>query len=331
MKLLILGGTAWLGHEVARQAIGRGHDVTCVTRGVSGSVPDGASHVQSDRDDDHGLAAVAAVHWDAVLDVSRQPGQVKRAVRDLGSAGHYVFVSSASVYADHGPLGQDEDAPLLPPLESEVMETMETYGEAKAACEKAVLDGLGAGRCMIARVGLIGGPGDIFGRTGYWPMRFANPSVEDGTVLVPDAPSLPVQVIDVRDLAAWLVQNCERQLGGFYNATGETHSFAEHIAAARELAGHRGQLAAADAEWLHGHGVGEWAGPKSLPLWLSDPDWQGMNARSNVRAKDAGLVLRPLAQTLRDTLEWEESTGIEKPRRAGLTQDEEAELITELG
>jgi nucleoside-diphosphate-sugar epimerase len=331
MKLLILGGTAWLGHEVARQAIGRGHDVTCVTRGVSGSVPDGASHVQSDRDDRHGLDAVAAVHWDAVLDVSRHPGQVKRAVRDLRSADHYVFVSSASVYANHGPLGQDEDAPLLPPLESDVMETMETYGEAKAACEKAILEGMGAERCMIARVGLIGGPGDIFGRTGYWPMRLANPSVEDGTVLVPNAPSLPVQVIDVRDLAAWLVQCCEKRLSGVYNATGEAHSFADHIAAAREVAGHQGPLAAADAEWLHRHGVGEWAGPKSLPLWLSDPEWQGMNARSNVRAKDAGLVLRPLAQTLRDTLEWEESTGIGKPRRAGLTQDEEAELIAELG
>jgi nucleoside-diphosphate-sugar epimerase len=256
---------------------------------------------------------------------------VKRAVRDLRSADYYVFVSSVSVYANHGPLGQDEDAPLLPPLESEVMETMERYGEAKAACEKAVLEGLGAERCMIARVGLIGGPGDIFGRTGYRPLRFANPSVEDGTVLVPNAPSLPVQVIDVRDLAAWLVQNCERQLSGVYNATGEKHSFAEHIAAAREVAGHQGRLAVADAEWLHRHGVQEWAGPKSLPLWLSDPEWQGMNARSNMRAKGAGLVLRPLEETLRDTLEWEESTGIEKPRRAGLTKNEEAELITELG
>ncbi|KRE65703.1 oxidoreductase [Arthrobacter sp. Soil736] len=331
MKLLVLGGTAWLGHEVARQAVGRGHQVTCVTRGLSGPIPDGASHIQSDRDADHGLEAVSAVHWDAVLDVSRQPGHVKRAVRDLRSADYYVFVSSVSVYANHGPLGQDEDAPLLPPLESEVMETMETYGEAKAACEKAVLEGLGAERCMIARVGLIGGPGDIFGRTGYWPMRFANPSVEDGTVLVPNAPSLPVQVIDVRDLAAWLVQNCEGQLSGVYNATGEKHSFAEHIAAAREVAGHQGQLAVADAEWLHRHGVQEWAGPKSLPLWLSDPEWQGMNARSNMRAKGAGLVLRPLEETLRDTLEWEESTGIEKPRRAGLTKNEEAELIPELG
>ncbi len=268
--------------------------------------------------------------WDAVVDVSRQPGQVKRSVRDLRSAGYYLFVSSASVYANHGPLGQDEDAPLLAPLESEVMETMETYGEAKAACEKAVREGLGADRCLIARVGLIGGPGDIFGRTGYWPMRFANPSAEDGTVLVPDAPSLPVQVIDVRDLAAWLVQSCERQLSGVYNVTGERHWFAEHIAEAREVAGHRGPLATADAAWLRRHGVAEWAGPKSLPLWLSDPEWQGMNARSNARAKDAGLVLRPLAQTLRDTLEWEVSTGIEKPRRAGLTQREEAELLTEL-
>ncbi|MET4097479.1 oxidoreductase [Arthrobacter sp. UYCu712] len=330
MKLLILGGTAWLGHEVARQAVDRGHDVTCLARGESGSTPEGASLIQSDRDKDEGLEPVATLQWDAVLDVSRQPGQVKRAVRDLRTARYYLFVSSGNAYASQGPLGQDEDAPLLPPLESDVMETMESYGQAKVACEQAVIEGFGSENCMIARVGLIGGPGDIFGRTGYWPLRFANPSVAKGTVLIPNAPALPTQVIDVRDLAAWLVHSCEKQLSGVYNAMGETQTFEEHIAAARAAARHEGQVVTADAEWLHSHGVGEWAGPKSLPLWLSNPVWHGMNARSNKRAKDAGLALRPLEETLNATLKWEEEAGIDRPRRAGLTNEEEVELLTEL-
>lgn len=330
MRLLILGGTAWLGHEIARQAVERGIDVTCVARGESGPVAGGASLVVADRDDDRGLEAVAGGQWDAVLDVSRQPGQVKRAVRDLGSAGRYVFISSCSAYADQGPLGQDEEAPLLAPLESEVMETMESYGPAKVACEQAVLQAFGPDRCLIARVGLIGGPGDTFGRTGYWPLRFAHPAAGDGSVLIPDAAQLPTQVIDVRDLASWLVDCCELQRSGVYNATGETLPFSDHLAAARTAAGHQGPVVSADAQWLHGHGVGEWAGPKTLPLWLSDPSWQGMNARSNDRAKAAGLTLRPLAETLSDTLKWEESEGIDRPRRAGLSRVEEADLLRQL-
>lgn len=273
---------------------------------------------------------MATFQWDAVLDVSRQPGQVRRAVRDLRTARYYLFVSSGNAYASQGPLGQDEDAPLLPALESDVMETMEAYGQAKVACEQAVIAGFGHASCMIARVGLIGGPGDIFGRSGYWPLRFAYPSLADGTVLIPNALSLPTQVIDVRDLAAWLVHACEKQLSGVYNAMGETRSFEEHIAAARTAARHEGQVVIADEEWLHTRGVGEWAGPKSLPLWLSDPDWRGMSARSNKRAKESGLALRPLEETLSDTLRWEEEAGIDRPRRAGLTREEEVELLAEL-
>jgi nucleoside-diphosphate-sugar epimerase len=143
MMLLILGGTAWLGHETARQALERGHEVTCLARGETGPAPEGACLVRSDRNTEEGLRPVASAGWDAVVDVSRQPGQVKRAVRDLRGAGHYVFVSSGSAYASRGPLGQEEDAPLLPPLEAEAMESMETYGQAKVACERAVLDGFG--------------------------------------------------------------------------------------------------------------------------------------------------------------------------------------------
>ncbi|WP_159801231.1 NAD-dependent epimerase/dehydratase family protein [Arthrobacter zhaoguopingii] len=330
MKLLVLGGTAWLGHEIARHAVERGHEVTCAARGRSGAVPGGASFVDVDRDDDAGLRRVAGGRWDAVVDVSRQPGQVRRAVRDLRNAGYYLFVSSGSAYADQGPAGQDEDAPLLPPLDSDVMDTMEAYGPAKVACEQAVVEAFGPAHSMIARAGLIGGPGDGSGRTGYWPLRFAHPSNPSGSVLIPEAQDLPTQVIDVRDLAAWVVTCCQEQRSGVYNAMGHSWSFADHIAAARRVARHDGPVVTADAPWLHARGVGEWAGPRSLPLWLSDPDWQGMNARSNKRALDAGLVLRPLEETLKAALEWEEAQGPDSPRRAGLTRDEERELLAAL-
>ncbi len=139
MRLLILGGTGWLGGELATTAIRDGHQVTCLARGTSGPVPAGATLVKGDRDDPDGLAAVAADRWDAVLDVSRQPGQVRRAVAEL-TTDTYVFVSSGSVYSDHGTPNQDETGPLLAALGSDVMESMATYGEAKVAAEQHVLD-----------------------------------------------------------------------------------------------------------------------------------------------------------------------------------------------
>ena len=329
-RILILGGTAWLGREIAEQLAANGDDVTCLARGESGEAAPGVNFVRADRDLDDGLSAVADDAWDAVIDVSRQPGQVKRAVRDLQrSTQKYVFISSANAYADQSRLGQDEDAPLMAPLEGDVMETMSTYGEAKVACEQAVVDGFGVARSLVVRVGLIGGPGDTFGRTGYWPLRFAHPSTPDNSVLAPCAPDLPTSIIDVRDLAAWIVRAAKTQIHGVFNATGDVHTFDEHLAVARRISGHTGPLVVAPPEWLRQHGVEEWAGEKSLPLWLDDPEWRGMNARSNKRAKAAGLTLRPLEETLVDTLDWETSTGIDKPRRAGLSSSDEAQLLKE--
>lgn len=330
-RILILGGTAWLGREMAEQFIAQGDDVTCLARGDAGEAAPGATFVHADRDREDGLGAVAAQPWDVVVDVSRQPGHVKRAVRDLhGSATFFVFISSTNAYADQGPLGQDEDAPLLAPLDGDVMESMENYGEAKVACEQAVLNGFGNARSLIVRAGLIGGPGDIFGRSGYWPMRFAHPSTADSAVLVPWAPGLPASIIDVRDLAAWIVRASHAHVHGVFNAAGDVKTFDEHLAVARQVSGHTGPLVSASPRWLHLHGVEEWAGAKSLPLWLDDPQWLGMNARSNQRAKAAGLILRPLAETLRDTLAWEVATGVDKPRRAGLSAADEARLLADL-
>lgn len=353
MRLLILGGTAWLGRTLAEAAVRAGHDVTCVARGTA--VPGGVTLVQADRDHDDALAAVARgadgragsggsghlevasdpggidpARWDAVIDLATHPGHVRRAVRDLEPvAERYVYVSTCSVYASQSGTGADEDDPVLDPLAGDRMQAMEEYGPAKAACEQAVLDGFGPERSVIVRPGLIGGPGDPSGRTDYWVLRCAHPSSPDGSVLVPDAPELPTAVIDVRDLARFLLHLAEDGPHGIFNALGQPVPFPAHLQAARRAAAHTGPVIAVAEGWLIEQGVGQWAGPRSLPLWIADPDWYGMNTRSIARALAAGLTLRPLADTLANSLAWSIEYDVPLPHGAGLTDEEERELLDE--
>lgn len=347
MRILILGGTAWLGRTVAEVSVRAGHDVTCLARGTG--VPSGVTLVQADRELDDALSAVTrrsgvgaadgarpeAVQdsgtdsrWDAVIDVSMQPGHVRRAVRDLEPvAARYVFVSTCSVYADNDQPGADEDAPLLEPLAADRMQAMEEYGHAKVACEQAVLDGFGPERSVTVRPGLIGGPGDASGRTGYWAHRCARPSNPEGQVLVPDVPELPTAVIDVRDLAQFLVHVAVGDDHGVFNALGEPVPFPEHLEVARRVAGHTGPVERVAQDWLLEQGVAQWAGPRSLPLWIADADWYGMNVRSIDQARAAGLTLRPLVDTLADSLAFDLEHQVELPHGAGLTDQEERELL----
>jgi nucleoside-diphosphate-sugar epimerase len=328
VRLLVLGGTAWLGHAIAKDATARGQEVTCLARGVSGVAPPDVRFLRADRDSPHVYDDASQERWDAVVDVARQPGQVRRAVAALEPVtNRYVLVSSANVYASQRELDQDESAALLPPLASDVMESMDRYGEAKVACEQAVTARFGPGRSLIARAGLVGGPGDPFGRSGYWPWRFARPSNRDGAVLVPDTPDAPTALIDVRDIAAWLVTSAEAGTTGVFNVGANRLPLSEHLAVARAVAGHTGPLVTATPEWLADHGVHSWMGPASLPLWLDDPDWYGMNARNTDHARAAGLYSRPLAQTLSDTLTWELARPTPGPHGAGLTDEEERRLL----
>jgi 2'-hydroxyisoflavone reductase len=305
--------------------------VTCLARGSSGTVPDGAALVAADRTYLDAYDGVASQQWDVVVDVSRQPGHVRGAVQALADrATFFAFVSSGNVYADHSTPGEDEDSPLLLALDGDVMDSMDTYGEAKVACEQHVRRAFGSDRALIARAGLIGGPGDIFDRTGYWPLRFARPATGDGSVLVPDAPHLATQVIDVRDLAAWLVEAGSRHLAGIFNATGETIPLPDHLELARAVAGHTGPVVRADQQWLLAQGVEPWMGERSLPLWLADPDWLGFNARDSSKARRAGLTTRPLHRTLTDTLAWELTRETGRTRRAGLTDEDERALLAAL-
>ncbi len=315
MELLILGGTALLGRAIVYAALGGGHAVTCLARGSS-PVPKRAAFISADRDDDDGLALVATRSWDAVIDVSRQPGHVRRAVRDLRTR-HWVFISSGNVYADFSTVEQDEDSALRAPLQGEVMADMSTYGEAKVACEDAVR-GSGAS-ATIVRSGLIGGPGDWSGRTGYWPWRFAHPTGDD--VIVPDDPDFPCAIIDVRDLASWVVTAAEQHLDATVNATGPTIPFHRVVAAAAQVANSPARPRAVPAAKLAELGISGWMGPASLPLWIDDPAWRGFATMNTDRARDAGLVTRPLEHTLREALAYENRRA--EPRQAGLSNEEE--------
>lgn len=318
MKVLILGGTAFLGRAIATGAVARGHAVTCLARGTA-PAPDGVAFVQADRDEDDGLAAVTDRRWDAVIDVSRQPRQVRRAVREL-NARHWVFVSTGNVYAAFDRPEQSEDAALLRPLGGDVMESMETYGPAKVACEQAVLKG--ASSATIVRSGLIGGPGDTSGRTGYWPWRFAHPTGDD--VIVPDDLDFPVAMIDVRDLAGWLITLAERRTSGVFNATGPTTTLGDVLGASKQMSASAVFLRLISPDQMARLGVGAWMGPKTMPLWIDDPSWRWFATMDTRRARAAGLETRPLAETLSDTLVYEQNRN--EARKAGLTDEEEREV-----
>lgn len=323
MDILILGGTAFLGRATANAALAAGHSVTCLARGLSATPPEGATFVRADRSLPDAYDEVQRA-WDVVIDVGRQPGQVRAAIAALGShTGHWVFVSTGNVYADNSTRGSTESAPVLTALEGDVMESMESYGPAKVACEVAVSS---LPSWTIARAGLIGGPGDLSGRTGYWPWRFARSS----TVVVPDQPDWPVEIIDVRDLATWLVHCGTTGVQGVFNAVGETHTLSEVLRIAQDVAGSTAVSVPVAPALLAELEVTDWMGPRSLPLWVEDESWIGFCDRSDAAALAAGLTRRPLAETLGDVLRWELASPHDLPRRAGLTDDEQDEILLRL-
>ncbi|GAA1729205.1 hypothetical protein [Aeromicrobium alkaliterrae] len=313
MDLLVLGGTAFLGRAVATEAVARGHRVVCAARG-SAPVPDGASLVRLDRDHDRGLAPVVDHSWDAVVDVTRTPRHTERAVRDLTTQ-HHVLVSTGNVYARFDRPEQSEDAALCAPVDD--LDDISDYGRGKVACESLVR--AASATSTVVRSGLIGGPGDTSGRSGYYPWRFAHPTGAD--VLLPAVPDFPVALIDVEDLARWLVLAAERRIDGTFNATGRTTTLAEVVRLAADVAGSDATPRWVDPAELERLGVAAWMGPTSLPLWIDDPAWRWFATMDTVAARTAGLVTRPLADTLARTLAYEERRT--EPRLAGLTDPDE--------
>lgn len=320
--VLILGGTGWLSGRIAERWLDAGASVTCLARGGR-PAPYGARLVVADRDAD-AYDAVAACEWDEVVDVSSRAAHVAAAVDALaGVARHATYVSSVSVYARADEPGADESAETAPPAEPG---DEDDYAREKSAAETAVRAGF-AHRAAIVRPGLIVGPGDPTDRFGYWVGRFA--LAGDGPVLVPDAPDARAQVIDVDDLAGFVVAAGQAAFAGTVNAVGDPLPLTDVLRLARDVAGHGGPLASAPPDWLAAHGVAHWAGPRSLPLWLPD-DMPGFATRSNARYRLLGGSLRPLRATLERTLAGERERGLDRDRAAGLTRGEELALIAEL-
>ncbi|MDT8913399.1 NAD-dependent epimerase/dehydratase family protein [Amycolatopsis sp. PS_44_ISF1] len=333
MRLLVLGGTVFLGRAVAAEALRRGHEVVCAARGESGAVPDGAKLVRVDRDAEAGLAPLEGEQFDAVVDVARLSHPwVTRALEALGArARHWTFVSTVSAYADHATPGQTPaTGRVREPLEEHATDEQlraeggpELYGAIKVASENAVRAAVGD-RAFVVRPGLITGPGDGSDRFGYWPARLAR----GGRVLVPAA-DRPVQHLDVRDLAGWITTAAETGLTGTFDGVGPVQGLPTLLREIAAASGGRAELVPAPDDRLTAAGVTPWSGPRSLPLWLPE-DLQGMTAHDPAPSLAAGLRIRPLAETVAAALETEQELGADRERRAGLSPADEAEVLAGL-
>jgi 2'-hydroxyisoflavone reductase len=323
MNLLIIGGTRFVGRHLVEAALARSHTVTLFNRGQSN--PDLFPHVerlQGDRDRD--LSALQHRTWDAVIDTC---GYVPRCVRRsaemlTGAVDRYVFISTVSVYAEDNPPGMDENSPLAHLADESVDEvTGETYGGLKVLCENVVTQVCTSERSLIIRPGLIVGPHDPTDRFTYWPQRIAR----GGEVLAPGNPDQPVQIIDGRDLTAWIVRLIEMRQSGVYNAVGPEylltmqHLLEECVATCNPSA----LLTWVSEEFLLSRGVTPWS---ELPVWVPEKE-AAFDTTSNAKAIAAGLRFRPLSDIMRDTLTWSSTRSASHAWRAGLNAERESELL----
>jgi 2'-hydroxyisoflavone reductase len=317
VRLLVLGGTKFLGRAAVEAALARGHEVTLFNRGETNPelFPE-AEKLHGDRTAD--LGALRGREWDTVLDPSGYTPSVVRASADAlaGSVGHYLFISSVSVYASLAAPNDEESgvAELGDLPDDELTDDYSNYGPLKALCEAEVADVFGE-RHATVRPGLIVGAHDPTGRFSYWPHRVAR----GGEVLAPGPPERQVQFIDARDLGPWLVDLSERGAAGTYNATHPGRTWTELLETCREVSGSDATFRWVADQFLNEHEVGEWM---ELPLWISDPDAAGMHEANVSRAVETGLRFRPLEETVRDTLEHAQTV-----EGVGLTPEREAELL----
>lgn len=336
MRLLIIGGTRFLGRHLAALALAAGHELALLHRGRSGAAlfPE-ALHLLADRNDEAALAAAltGAGPWDAVIDTSAYvPRQVHALARVLaGRTRHYQLVSTISVYDDAPRPSTPEDAPTRR-LDDESVEhvTGETYGALKALCERAARHGFerNGTAVLVGRPGLIVGPFDPTERFTWWVRRFAR-ARRGEPVLVPGDPQAPVQFIDARDLAGWMLQQALAGNTGTFNLTGpaEPLSMGACFETMREQLAPGASLAWVPEALLLAQGVEPWT---ALPLWVPESD-RGFMRMEIGRARDSGLAFRPLAETVRETWAWAREYPASLPGATGISPQREAELLSLAG
>ena len=322
MDLLILGGTGFLGRHLVEAALADGHRPTLFNRGLSepGLFPE-IEKIEGDREGD--LSPLSGRRWDAVIDTCGYMPRVVRASAGLlaGAVDHYTFVSSISVYSDDIEPGADEEAPvreLSDPTVEEV--TGETYGGLKVLCEQAAEEEM-PGRVLNVRPCLISGPHDPTDRFTYWPRRIS----AGGEVLVPDHPERNVQYIDVRDLASWIVKMSGERQTGTYNATGPAYELqmGRMLEECEAVSGTDAEFVWVSEDFLEENGVEPFT---ELPLWVPRED-AALLAIDCGRAIVAGLTFRPLAETIKDVLDWDRARMEGREPAAGLRPERERELL----
>ena len=325
MKILIIGGTQFVGRHLADAALARGHELTLFNRGRNSAdlFPE-AEHLRGDRDGD-GLSVLKGRTWDAVIDTCGYvPRVVSQSATLLADAvSRYVFISSISVYAGFSQMGLDENGPLGTLTDPGVEEINgDTYGPLKVLCEQAAEAAL-PGRALQIRPGFIVGPYDPTDRFTYWPHRVSL----GGDVLAPGTPSQPVQIIDGRDLAEWTITMMEQNSVGIYNATGPNDplTLGEILQTCRAVS-----VSDARLEWVPDAFLKENDADSTalLPFYIpSSSESAGIMAASIAKAVAAGLTFRPLADTVRDTLAWDRTRPADAPRKVGMTLERERELL----
>jgi 2'-hydroxyisoflavone reductase len=333
LRILVLGGTGFIGPYQVRYAVERGHRVTVFNRGRrQANLPDSVEHLQGDRNDD--LAALRGREWDVVID---NPTTLPVWVRDAASllrdhVDHYVFISTISVYGDTSRPGMDETTelaryqgtdPMAETLQT-LQENMGLYGPLKALAEQEA-ERWFPGRTTVVRPGLIVGPGDPTDRYTYWPVRMAR----GGEVLAPGTPADPVQIIDARDLAEWTIRMAERKVAGTFNATGPGTELGigEMLEGMRPLADSQVDLTFVPTDFLAEQSVRPWV---DMPTWVPPVGRSAGFARVSIqRALREGLTFRPSPATARDTLEWHRTRPAEQQAqlRAGISAEREAEVL----
>jgi 2'-hydroxyisoflavone reductase len=326
LRILILGGTGFIGPHQVRYALARGHKLTLFNRGKRNP------HLFPDVEQLHGdritndYKSLAGREWDVVIDNPTSfPRWVREATQAIKPAKQYVFISTISVYADNSKPDMDENTVLATVADPTIEKITEgSYGGLKALSEKEAEKAY-PGKATIIRPGLIVGPGDFSDRFSYWPVRIDR----GGEILAPGDPTDPVQFIDARDLAEWCIRMVEESNFGIYNATGPRSplTMAEMLYGIKAITTSDAKFTWVNTDFLEEQKVNPWS---DMPVWIPPRgEYAGFARVSIKRALDKGLTFRPLADTSRDTLEWYKSRPAEQKAKmfAGLTQQRETEVL----